>query len=79
MDDLKAFRQLDSLTPGHPEAGHTDGKYFHSLILISVLTGLLFQVLRLQLVLLAKDSGTAWAWLLPKLTSVPYSTSQVLN
>lgn len=27
MDDLKAFRQLDSLTPGHPEAGHTDGKF----------------------------------------------------
>jgi Transketolase, thiamine diphosphate binding domain len=26
MDDLKAFRQLDSKTPGHPEAGHTDGK-----------------------------------------------------
>ncbi|KAJ7470555.1 transketolase [Mycena latifolia] len=25
MDDLKAFRQLDSLTPGHPEANHTDG------------------------------------------------------
>ncbi|KAI0747895.1 transketolase [Daedaleopsis nitida] len=25
MDDLKQFRQLDSLTPGHPEAGHTDG------------------------------------------------------
>ncbi|KAK0210537.1 transketolase [Desarmillaria ectypa] len=25
MNDLKAFRQLDSLTPGHPEAGHTDG------------------------------------------------------
>ncbi|KAF9466413.1 transketolase [Collybia nuda] len=25
MDDLKAFRQLDSKTPGHPEAGHTDG------------------------------------------------------
>lgn len=25
MDDLKAFRQLDSRTPGHPEAGHTDG------------------------------------------------------
>ncbi|KAK0228328.1 transketolase [Armillaria fumosa] len=25
IDDLKAFRQLDSLTPGHPEAGHTDG------------------------------------------------------
>ncbi|EGN96012.1 hypothetical protein SERLA73DRAFT_112066 [Serpula lacrymans var. lacrymans S7.3] len=25
VDDLKAFRQLDSLTPGHPEAGHTDG------------------------------------------------------
>ncbi|PWN17803.1 putative transketolase [Microstroma glucosiphilum] len=22
MDDLKAFRQLDSKTPGHPEAGH---------------------------------------------------------
>ncbi|KAG6887527.1 hypothetical protein C0995_014630 [Termitomyces sp. Mi166 len=26
LDDLKAFRQLDSKTPGHPEAGHTDGK-----------------------------------------------------
>jgi hypothetical protein len=25
MDDLKAFRQVDSLTPGHPEANHTDG------------------------------------------------------
>lgn len=25
IDDLKAFRQLDSKTPGHPEAGHTDG------------------------------------------------------
>ena len=26
MDDLKQFRQLDSLTPGHPEHGHTDGE-----------------------------------------------------
>ena len=25
MDDLKAFRQIDSLTPGHPEYGWTDG------------------------------------------------------
>lgn len=25
MDDLKAFRQWGSLTPGHPEAGHTPG------------------------------------------------------
>lgn len=25
IDDLKSFRQLGSLTPGHPEAGHTDG------------------------------------------------------
>lgn len=25
MEDLKNFRQLDSLTPGHPEYGHTDG------------------------------------------------------
>lgn len=25
MDDLKNFRKLDSLTPGHPEYGHTDG------------------------------------------------------
>jgi transketolase len=25
IDDLKAFRQLDSLTPGHPEYGHTKG------------------------------------------------------
>lgn len=28
LDDLKQFRQLDSLTPGHPEHGHTDGKFF---------------------------------------------------
>jgi len=25
MDDLKAFRQVDSITPGHPEVGVTDG------------------------------------------------------
>ncbi|KAF9643001.1 transketolase [Thelephora ganbajun] len=25
MDDLKQFRQIGSKTPGHPEAGHTDG------------------------------------------------------
>lgn len=25
IDDLKKFRQLDSLTPGHPEYGHTHG------------------------------------------------------
>lgn len=25
LDDLKGFRQLDSLTPGHPEYGHTPG------------------------------------------------------
>jgi len=25
LDDLKNFRQLDSLTPGHPEYGHTKG------------------------------------------------------
>jgi transketolase len=25
LDDLKQFRQLGSKTPGHPEAGHTDG------------------------------------------------------
>src|SRR5690606_33631028 len=25
IDDLKNFRQLDSLTPGHPEYGHTRG------------------------------------------------------
>ena len=25
QDDLKSFRQLDSLTPGHPEYGHTRG------------------------------------------------------
>jgi transketolase len=25
MEDLKSFRQLDSLTPGHPEYGHTKG------------------------------------------------------
>ena len=25
MNDLKNFRQLNSLTPGHPEVGHTKG------------------------------------------------------
>ncbi|KAJ3636425.1 hypothetical protein Zmor_003948 [Zophobas morio] len=25
MDDVKSFRQLDSLTPGHPEVTHTKG------------------------------------------------------
>lgn len=25
LDDLKNFRQLDSITPGHPEVGVTDG------------------------------------------------------
>lgn len=25
LDDLKSFRQWESLTPGHPEFGHTDG------------------------------------------------------
>ena len=25
MEDIKNFRQLDSLTPGHPEYGHTKG------------------------------------------------------
>ncbi len=25
LEDLKQFRQVDSLTPGHPEYGHTDG------------------------------------------------------
>jgi transketolase len=25
IDDLKSFRQLGSITPGHPEAGVTDG------------------------------------------------------
>jgi len=25
IEDLKAFRQLDSKTPGHPELGHTEG------------------------------------------------------
>ena len=25
MDDIKAFRQVGSLTPGHPEVNHTDG------------------------------------------------------
>lgn len=25
MDDLKAFRQVNSITPGHPELGVTEG------------------------------------------------------
>ena len=30
MDDLKNFRQWESLTPGHPEYGHTKGDSFSS-------------------------------------------------
>ena len=33
MDDLKQFRQLGSKTPGHPEAGHTDGKAYRGSVL----------------------------------------------
>jgi transketolase len=29
MDDLKRFRQLDSKTPGHPEANHGVGRDFN--------------------------------------------------
>src|SRR5689334_8761747 len=25
LDDIKSFRQFESITPGHPEYGHTDG------------------------------------------------------
>ena len=28
IDDVKNFRQLNSLTPGHPEYGHTDGSRY---------------------------------------------------
>jgi transketolase len=37
IDDLKQFRQLGSKTPGHPEAGHTDGAHNdqHAVVVLS--------------------------------------------
>ena len=37
MNDLKNFRQLNSLTPGHPEVGHTRGSKSQRVLLDKVL------------------------------------------
>jgi transketolase len=51
LDDLKAFRQWHSITPGHPEAGHTDG--------VEVTTGPLGQGLGMAVGLAAAEKHLA--------------------
>ena len=76
MDDLKQFRQLDSLTPGHPEHGHTDGQ--HAYVLRSNVPETYYrstsQVLRLQLGLLVKDLQMLWVSQSPRPTCRPFTT-----
>jgi transketolase len=66
LDDLKAFRQWDSLTPGHPEAGHTDG--------VEVTTGPLGQGLGMAVGLAAAEKHLAAIYNQPDYDVVDHHT-----
>jgi transketolase len=66
LDDLKAFRQWDSKTPGHPETGLTDG--------VEVTTGPLGQGLAMAVGLAAAEKHLAAVYNKPGLEIVNHYT-----
>jgi transketolase len=66
LDDLKQFRQLHSITPGHPEAGETEG--------VEVTTGPLGQGLAMSVGLAAAEKHLAAVYNKPGLDIVDHHT-----
>src|SRR5580658_8894243 len=66
LDDLKSFRQLHSKTPGHPEAGETEG--------VEVTTGPLGQGLAMSVGLAAAEKHLAAVYNKPGLDIVDHHT-----
>jgi len=66
LDDLKSFRQLHSITPGHPEAGETDG--------VEVTTGPLGQGLAMSVGLAMAEKHLAAVYNKPGFDVVDHHT-----